>query len=114
MRDVTIRELMDSLQLETGVQHRLRAAFPRLHVRLPIDPRKAESMDDRYILTMDRGGAETDFVLTVKDDHVPRDAYVDLIYKRLLPDARYTLTVDPGAGAPRYAIFADRAHDELF
>jgi hypothetical protein len=114
MREVTIRELMAGIQLETGTTHSLRLIFPALHLRLPIDPSLAEHWDDRFILTIDRKGTKTESVMTVKDDHVPGDAYVDLIFKRLMPDARYTLTVHPGGDEPPHAIFEDRAYDELF
>lgn len=114
MRDVKIRELLDGIELQTDEEHRLRVLYPKLFVRLPIDPANIESWDDRFILTMTRAGTKRDFVLTVKDDHTPGDAYVDLIFKHLMPDARYTLTIDPGADGPLYEVFTDRPHDELF
>jgi hypothetical protein len=31
-----------------------------------------------------------------------------------MPDGRYTLVVDPGAGGSPYVIFEDRPHDDVF
>ena len=114
MRDVTIGELLDAIQLETGVHHVLRVHFPKLRVRLPIDPAQAEHWDDRFILTTKYRGKTTTQVRTVKDDLVPGDAYVDLVFGQVLPGARYTLTVDPGGDAAPYVMFADRSHHEFF
>lgn len=114
MLDLTIQELMRGVQLETGMLHRLRIRFPELRVRLPIDPRQAEHWDDRFVLTMVRDGAETQTVMTVMNDHLAGDACVDLVFKRLMPDARYTLVIESGEPATSCALFEDRAHDELF
>jgi hypothetical protein len=114
MREVTIRQLMQAIELSTGTTHQLRVIFPKLAVRLPIDPSKASSLDDRFILTIDNNGAKSQIVQTVRDDHIPGDAYVDLVFTRLWPDARYTLTVDPGAEGKPYNVFEDRPQAELF
>lgn len=114
MREVTIRELMAGIQLETGTTHQLRLVFPKLHVRLPIDPSLAEHWDDRFILTMDRCGTKTESVMTVRDDHVPGDAHVDLIFAQLMPDASYGLAVHPGGDEAPQIIFEGRSYDELF
>lgn len=114
MRELTIRELMQGIQVETGTTHQLRVAFPKLHVRLDIDPTQAQHWEDRFVLTMARHGTKTQTVMTVKDDHLAGDAHVDLVFKRLMPDGRYTLVVEAGAPADSYTMFEDLTYEELF
>jgi hypothetical protein len=114
VRELPVGDLSRSLPLETGKTHVLRVCFPKLHLRLPIDPRKSEHSDDRFILTVEGNGATTEFVQTVRDDRVPGDGYLDLIFGALRPGALYTLHVDPGVDEQTYVVFERRPHDELF
>jgi hypothetical protein len=113
-RKVTLEALQRGIELQTDAVHTLVLELPRLELRLPIDPRVAEHWDERFILTVVQGGSAKRIVKGVRDDHVPGDAYVDLVYDELIPGARYTLTVDPGKEGAPYHVFEDLAHDELF
>ena len=80
-----------------------------LHVRLEIDPQQATHHDDRFTLI---GGDQLDSpqyrkVATVKDDQVPGDTWVDLIFADLVPDVSYWLEIDPGAEGEPYFVFED-------
>jgi hypothetical protein len=114
VRELTVGDLSRTLSFGTGKTHVLRVAFPKLHLRLPIDPRKSEHSDDRFILTVECEGAKTELVQTVRDDRVCGDGYLDLIFGALRPGAFYTLVVDPGAEGQPYTVFDRCSHDELF
>lgn len=78
----------------------------KLHVRLPIDPNEAQSLDDRFTLF---GGDNVDDrqyeqVKTTSDDTVDGDDYVDLVFTDLIEGLDYWLEVDPGKeGEPYFA-----------
>jgi hypothetical protein len=104
--------------LETGVHHTLRVEIPKLHVRLPIDPAASGTSNDSFILTVTTKGRKIEIVQTVKDDQVPGDSYVDLVFSvpfaATSDDASYALAVDPGPGGTRYLVFDKLRNADLF
>lgn len=114
-REVTTDELEAGIQLETGRKHVLVWVRHTLHIRLPIDPRKASSWDDRFTLIEHAAdGMLRRQARSVKDDHVPGDAFVDLIYRGLRRGRSYSLEVDPGAEGDPYLLFEEIPFDELY
>lgn len=87
--------------------------FPKLTVRLNIDPHQASSLDDQFILRGNGPGPAVEETQTVKHDQVPGDQRVDLIFSGLRPGYRYTLLVAPGGEGEAYPVFEDVAVEEL-
>ncbi len=84
-----------------------------LMVELEIDPDDASSQDDRYTLFCSDNKDLYNKTLTVKDDQIPGDKFLTLKFTFLVPDNKYTLEVDPGAGEDYYWLFADVHTDDL-
>ena len=114
-----MRERMTAHELITGVTrgtsqvHDLRLLNITLKVRLAIDPNDTHSRDDQFILHALKGSADQQIVKTIKDDKVPGDKSVDLVYEHLWRDHRYTLEVDPGAEGEPYNVFKDTPLQQL-
>ncbi len=83
----------------------LRPQKYRLRVRLPIDPQQAETCDDLF--TLYSSGEEFRQTLSVSDDLVPGDQYVDLEYSGLVPGLTYSLEINPGQEGAPYLFFED-------
>jgi len=96
---------------KSGAEARLVHRTPALHIRIPIDPAEAASQDDTFTLKSSDGSYQVR--QTVKDDKVPGDAYVDLIFENLKVSLKYTLEVNPGAQGSPYKVFEDVPFQEL-
>lgn len=96
---------------KSGKEARLVHRVPVLHVRIPIDPAEAASQDDTFTLKSADGSYNVQ--QTVKDDKVPGDAYVDLIFENLKASLKYTLEVNPGAQGSPYKVFEDIPYQDL-
>jgi len=81
-----------------------------LYVRLDIDPKDVATHDDKIILT---GSDGYRCEKTVKDDQVPGDDYVDLLFTGLYEGERYTLQVLETPDGSPYSIFQDVPYEEL-
>lgn len=103
----TVHDLVVGVTRPTAETHELRLLVLTIRVRLEIDPNDSASRDDRFILRATKGSAEQQIIKTIKDDQVPGDASVDLVYEHLWRDHRYTLEVDPGAEGEPYLVFKD-------
>ena len=114
VHEVKAKDLSRPLAVETGMRHVIRILHPKLHVRLPVDPKKAESWDDRFILAIDFRGQRTEVVKTIKDDKVPGNDFLELVYPRMPAGARYTLIVDPGPEGRPYKLFENLRYEDLF
>lgn len=107
-------ELDSVFELKTNEQHTIVVPIKRLRVRLAIDPKRAESFDDRFILyETDPEGDRRKQLRTTKDDMVKGDEYVDLMYDHLRPDHKYTLMIDPGAEGAPYPLFEDVPYEDI-
>lgn len=86
-----------------------------IRVRIPIDPEKASSRDDKFKLVVksDPDTVEAEETRTVKDDLVEGDECVDLVFSQGLPDRLYSLEIDPGKEGDPYWMFEDTPADEL-
>jgi hypothetical protein len=96
----------------------IRAAVPLhdyIRVRIPIDPKKASSRDDKFKLVAksDPNTVESEELRTVKDDLIEGDAYVDLVFAQGLPDRLYSLEIDPGNEGDPYWMFEDTPASDL-
>lgn len=110
---MTAHELIAGVTRATSEAHELRLVNITLKVRLAIDPNDSKSRDDQFILHALKGSADQQIVKTIKDDKVPGDKTVDLVYEHLWRDHRYTLEVDPGAEGEPYIVFKDTALQQL-
>ena len=102
---------MLSYSIKTGEKTALTYISPILHIRLGIDPSKAESKDDKFRLFSSDG--VYDKTLTIKDDKVDGDEFVDLVYDNLKIALKYTLEIDPGAEGEKYNLFEEIPYQEL-
>ena len=80
-------------------------------VRLHIDPTTKEAQDDRYILISDDESFQ--MIKTVKDDQIPGDDCLDLMFSGIEDERLYTLIVDPGKEGDPYLIFKDVLGSQL-
>lgn len=97
--------------LKTGEPTSLTHVIPILHVRIPIDPNDAASKDDKFKLTSTDGQYEK--ILTVKDDKVDGDAFVDLVFDNLKVNLNYTLEINPGKEGKPYNVFEDEPLEDV-
>ncbi|MFZ5979821.1 MAG: hypothetical protein ACOYVF_04250 [Candidatus Zixiibacteriota bacterium] len=100
-----------SFSFKTGQLSKLVHPSPILHIRLGINPVRAESRDDKFRLYSADG--KYDKTLTVKDDKVDGDEFVDLIYDNLKVSQKYTLEINPGAQGKKYNLFEEVPYREL-
>jgi hypothetical protein len=100
-----------NFSIKTGKRSILAHILPILHIRLAIDPSEASSKDDKFKLYSDDGTFEK--IMTVKDDKVDGDAFVDLVFENLKVSKKYTLEVDPGAEGEPYKLFENIPYTEL-
>lgn len=109
----TLSDLVVGVARTTDEVHELRVLNLKIRVRLAINPDDSASRDDQFILHAARGSAAQKIIKTIKDDQVPGDNSVDLVYEHLWRDHRYTLEVDPGAEGEPYHVFSDVALSSL-
>lgn len=109
----TIDELEHGIELPTGQRHRLRVLYPKLRVRLAIDPNDAKSRDDRFTLRSDDASSRYSRVLTIKDDLIEGDQFIDLLFERLVPNLSYSLEVDTGNEGEKYMAFERLGWEKL-
>ena len=100
-----------NFSIKTGTPSLISHVIPILHVRLAIDPNEAASKDDKFKLYSDDGTYKK--TMTVKDDKVDGDNFVDLVFENLKVSKKYTLEVDPGAEGSPYKLFENVPYAEL-
>ena len=83
-----------------------------LRVRLDIDPGDASTHDDRFVLTSSDGSYRQE--KTVKDDQVPGDACLDLVFTELDRHTTYTLRVQHSAEDEPYVLFEEESLSTLW
>src|SRR5512139_4024780 len=82
---------------------------PIVHVRLGIDPADPKHKDDTFTLSSASG--EYKKTLTVKDDTVPADEFVDLVFDHLKVSEKYTLEISIGGATEK--LFENVPYQEL-
>lgn len=85
--------------------------IPAVAIRLAIDPASAASRDDTFTLSSSDGKYKK--TLTVKDDKVDGDEFVDIVFDNLKTSQQYTLEVNPGAQGQPYKVFENLSYQEL-
>lgn len=100
-----------NFKTKTGNSSKFVHHLPVLHIRLPINPEDAKSQDDKFTLTSTDGKYKK--TLTVKDDKVDGDEYIDLIYNNLKFSQKYTLEIDTGAEGEKYNLFENIPYQDL-
>ncbi len=90
---------------QLSVVHRM----PVLHVRLGISPADPNHKDDKFTLSSASG--EYKKTLTVKDDTVPADEFIDLIFDHLKHSDIYTLEITTGGTTEK--LFENVPYQEL-
>lgn len=105
------KETSTNFLIRSGGTTELVHEIPSLYIRLPIDPSLAKSKDDKFTLTSSDGTYEK--VLTIKDDKVDGDEFVDLVFDNLKAKLKYSLEVDPGKEGSPYKLFEDVPYNDL-
>ncbi|KMQ49648.1 hypothetical protein CHISP_3432 [Chitinispirillum alkaliphilum] len=84
-----------------------------IHIRLPINPDDEKHQNDKYRLFSTDESRTYDRILTVKDDKIPCNDYLDLKYDELDPSLSYTLEIDHGEGGRKYYGFEKIRYEDL-
>lgn len=82
-------------------------------VRLSIDPAKDDADDDAYILFSTDQNTSYSKTLTVKDDKIKGDEYLDLEFSDLIDGLNYSLKILPGNKEKGYFLFEDKPYKEI-
>lgn len=98
-------------KFKTGEASKFVYPSPTVHIRLYIDPSDATTDDDKYKLFATNGNYSK--TLTVKDDKIDGDKFIDLVFEGLKSDGKYTLEIDPGAEGKPYKVFEDVPFKDL-
>jgi hypothetical protein len=93
--------------LTTTVVHRI----PSLRVRIGLDPMDGENAKCKFTLTASDGSYSQ--TLTIQDDSLEGDQYVDLVFPDVRVSKAYTLTVDSGTKTGRYNIFEAVPYEDI-
>lgn len=101
------------IHVATNERHTIIIEFPRLVLRLAIDPDLPGHEGDRFILESSRPSAPAQ-IKTLRDDETPQNGALDLVFTNLRPGYAYSLYCEPGGGGERYAVFENVPFDELF
>ena len=81
--------------------------------RIELDPENETLEDDVFTLLSTDPEQRYRLELTVKDDKIPGDKYLDLEFVDLIPDLDYSLLVNPGAQGNEYFILENASYEEL-
>ncbi len=98
-------------EIKTGETSTLVYTTPTIHIRLFIDPAEASTDDDKYKLFASNDNYSK--TLTVKDDKIEGDKFIDLVFDELKSKWNYTLEIDPGAEGKPYKVFEDVPFKDL-
>ncbi len=79
---------------KSGEQLSVVHQMPEIHVRLGVDPADPKHKDDTFSLSSASGDYKK--TLTVKDDTIPADEFVDLVFDHLKVSEKYTLEISSG------------------
>jgi hypothetical protein len=82
-------------------------------VRLNIDPAKDHADDDAFILFSTDAKGSYSKTLTIKDDKIKGDAYLDLEFVDLIEGLNYSLKVLPGNKKKGYLLFKEKPYKEI-
>lgn len=89
-------------------------ALPQLTIRLDINPTITSNMDDKLILYGgDFQGYSYKQIKSVKDDSIPDDTYVDLVFTGLKKDLLYWLVHDCSNAGTRYFMYRALSYNQL-
>jgi hypothetical protein len=84
-----------------------------LIIDIQLDPEDLEVQDDTFTLFSTDEHKSYMRVQTVKNDQIPADDFVTLLFVGLNPNLSYTLQVDPGSDIPSYNLFADVKYSKI-
>lgn len=96
---------MQKLKSKSGRKNIFHRLTSNLYVRLDINPSDAVSQDDKITLYSTDSLESYKKTVTVKDDYVSGDDYVDLLFEDLNKELKYTLEVNPGEEGEPYTVF---------
>ena len=97
----------------TDKKNIFRVVKAELCVRIDIGPQDVAHYDDLFTLFSTDPSRTYEKTLTVKNDCVDGDEYIDLIYEDLKPDLKYSFVVDEGEDGERYVLFENLPYDQL-
>ena len=108
-KEITINDeqLVEGLKLKTG--EKCTITLPTLVVKLKIDPEDDASEDDTYMLYSTDKDYYFNKTLTVNDDKVQGDKFIELHYYPVRKDIQYSLCIDPGKEGEKYNVFENRS-----
>ena len=90
---------------KTGMEYTIK--FPIFKIQLQIDPNDASSLDDSIVLYSLDEEKKYKKTLTVKDDKITGDEFIDLHFTGILSGLSYTLEIDPGKEGDKYNFFEE-------
>ena len=103
---LTDEQLKNGAKLQTGRKYT--ATLPTLIVNLQINPEDEAAEDDKYTLYSTDKDKFYKRTLTVNDDKVDGDNFLELHYYPVRKDLEYTLCIDPGEEGEKYNVFENR------
>lgn len=84
-----------------------------LRIRLDIDPDETAAADDEFTLLGVGNDESYEQTLTVKDDYLPFNDILDLVFTGLREDLIYSLEINPGKEGNPYYIFQNVPFKDL-
>jgi hypothetical protein len=82
-------------------------------VRLQMDPEKAAADEDAFILISTDASSSYERTLTVANDKIKGDKFIDLEFDDLIKDLDYSLKVLPGNKEKGYFLFQNMPYSEI-
>jgi hypothetical protein len=82
-------------------------------IRLAFNPEKADADDDAFILFSTDQRTSYSKTLTVKDDKIKGDEFLDLEFRDLVAGLNYSLKVLPGSKGKSYLLFQEKPYQEI-
>lgn len=102
-----------SNKIKTGQLNIVSVALNTILIELEIDPEELSSQDDKYILFCSDDKSIYNKTLTVKNDQIPGDKFLTLIFSKLVSGHSYSLEIDPGAEGEPYYLFENVPLEDL-
>jgi hypothetical protein len=82
-------------------------------VRLQIDPEQAAADEDAFILISTDAESSYNRTLTVANDKIKGDKFIDLEFDNLIKDLDYSLKILPGNKEKGYFLFQNKPYSEI-
>lgn len=107
--DASLSEIESGLTLPTGHHYKIIVHMESLEILFSIDPKSAESQDDKFILYSTDEGDSYYQEKTPNDNISENDNETLIKFTKIRKDLNYSLGVDPGKEGDPYLVFKDRS-----